>query len=121
MTGIASIDGTPYVFMGAPALPDSPPFPTMRQARSDLSATQSVFTLQQGGIELSVAFLSPVEPGDLRRQSVPLSYVGVTARSLDGQAHHVALYFDISGEWAHGNTGTQISWVDRSSPLPAAH
>ena len=110
MTGIASIDGTPYVFMGAPALPDTPPFPTMRQARSDLSATQSVFTLQQGGIELSVAFLSPVEPGDLRRQSVPLSYVSVTARSLDGQAHHVALYFDISGEWAHGNTGTQITW-----------
>ena len=30
MTGIATIDGTPFLFMGAPASPTAYPFPTLR-------------------------------------------------------------------------------------------
>ena len=110
MTGIARIDGTAYVFLGNPALPNTSPFPTMRQTRSNLTSTRSTFTLQQAGIELEVSFFSPVEPGDLRRQSQPLSYVAATARSIDGRPHHTSLYFDVSGEWCSGDSGTQITW-----------
>jgi hypothetical protein len=110
MAGIARIDGTSYVFLGNPALPNSNPFPTMRQTSSEITATHSLFTLQQGGVELEVGFFSPVEPGDLRRQSMPLSYITASARSTDGAAHRISLYFDISGEWASGDTGTQITW-----------
>jgi hypothetical protein len=113
-TGIAAIDGTSYVFMGNPSLPNSAPFPTMRQTASRITATASRFTLQQAGVELEIDFLSPVEPGDLRRQSMPLSYVTASARSVDGKSHRVRLYFDISGEWAHNNTGTQITWDESS-------
>jgi glutaminase A-like protein/uncharacterized protein DUF5127/ricin-type beta-trefoil lectin protein len=114
MTGIASIDGSAYVFMGSPALPNAVPFPTMRQTASVLTATSSQFVLEQAGVQLDVTFLSPVEPGDLRRQSMPLSYVTLAATSLDGFAHRVQIYLDISGEWATNNTGAQIAW-DQSS------
>lgn len=114
MTGIALIDGSAYVFMGSPALPNAVPFPTMRQTASVLTATSSQFVLEQAGVELDVTFLSPVEPGDLRRQSMPLSYVTVAAKSLDGATHHVQVYLDISGEWSTNDAGAQIIWNQSS-------
>jgi len=115
MAGLATIDGTPFLFLGAPALPNRNPFPTMRQISVTTTATKSEFVLQQAGIELVVTFLSPVSPGDLRRQSQPLSYVAMTARSIDGRAHKVAVYFDISGEWASADSGRSITWDQSSS------
>ena len=110
MTGLATIDGAPYLFLGSPASPTAYPFPTMRQTSLTTTATKSEFVLQQAGIELTVTFLSPVTPGDLKRQSQPLSYIAVTARSVDGAAHQVAVYFDISGEWASGDSSRKITW-----------
>jgi len=110
MSGIARIDGTSYVFMGNPGLPDKPPFPTMRQISLTVTATKSTFVLQQGGVEVTIEFFSPVEPGDLRRQGMPLSYISATARAVDGHSHQVSLYFDISGEWAYDDSNAQISW-----------
>jgi hypothetical protein len=58
-----------------------------------------------------VEFLSPVEAGDLRRQSIPMSYVMVTASSIDGQGHDVQVYLDISGEWTSGDVSQPITWA----------
>jgi hypothetical protein len=110
MAGLVRIDGTPFLFLGAPALPNTTPFPTMRQISVTTTATASTFVLQQAGVELTVTFLSPVTPGDLKRQSQPLSYIALTARSIDGRTHQVALYLDISGEWASADAGRSITW-----------
>lgn len=45
LAGIARIDGTPYVFLGAPALPAGPALGTMTQTSLQLTATRSIFTL----------------------------------------------------------------------------
>lgn len=116
MAGIARIDGTAYVFCGNPALPNRNPLPTMRQTSSELTSTRSTFVLEQAGVELTVVFHSPVEPGDLRRQSMPLSYLTTSARSLDGEAHQVSVYLDISGEWAYGDTNADITWDTTTTP-----
>ncbi|MEV8504713.1 DUF5127 domain-containing protein [Actinoplanes sp. NPDC051475] len=113
MTGLAVIDGAPVLFLGAPASPAPYPFPSMRQTSLTVTATTSEFVLEQGGVELTVSFLSPVTPGDLRRQSQPLSYLSVTARSIDGARHRVAVYVDVSGEWASGDAGRPITWEQR--------
>ncbi len=113
MAGLATIDGTTYVFLGAPALPNTYPFPTMRQISVQTTATSSRFVLQQGGVELDITFLSPVEPGDLRRQCMPLSYVSAQLRSVDNKPHKASLYLDISGEWASGNSDTPITWDEQ--------
>ncbi|MER6978938.1 glutaminase family protein [Streptomyces carpinensis] len=110
MTGVIRVDGTNYLFLGAPSVADHPLSRGVVQRSLTLTATRSQFVFEAGGAELTLTFLSPVEPGDLRRQSMPLSYIAADVRSLDGKAHDIALYFDISGEWASGNSGTKIRW-----------
>jgi hypothetical protein len=110
MTGIARVDGVDYLFMGAPNVPGHPLSRALVQRTLRLTATRSQFVLDGGGVELTLTFLSPVEPGDLRRQSMPLSYITADVRSIDGKAHDVSLYVDISGEWSHADSGTKISW-----------
>ncbi len=109
MTGIVRVDGVAYTFMGAPGL-NTQALRGAVQESLELTATRSRFRLEAGGVALAVTFLSPIEPGDLRRQSMPLSYVIIEAASADEMPHRVSVYVDISGEWAHGNTGTPIGW-----------
>jgi hypothetical protein len=123
MAGIARIDGVSYVFMGAPTIVLEVPNGNngnpstvngferaLEQTNLEVTPTRSRFTMEGGGVELVAEFFSPVEPGDLRRQSIPLSYLLVSARSIDGHAHDVQVYADISGEWTSGDVGQQITW-----------
>jgi hypothetical protein len=109
MSGIARIDGVPFLFIGAPNI-DGHVLRGMAQRSLTITATRSQYVFEAAGVELTLTFLSPVEPGDLRRQSMPLSYVTADVRGTDGGSHDVGLYFDISGEWAHGDAGTRIRW-----------
>ena len=45
---------------------------------------------------MEVTFLSPVTPDDFQRQSIVGSYIDISVRSIDGVAHDVQLYSDIS-------------------------
>jgi hypothetical protein len=110
LCGLARIDGAGYVFAGAPALPAGPALTAMQQVSLQLTATRSVYTLTGGGVTLTVTFFSPVDLGNLQRQSVPLSYVTVQAASADGRAHSVDVHVDVSGEWVHGDNATPITW-----------
>ncbi|MCQ8240153.1 glutaminase domain-containing protein [Rhizosaccharibacter radicis] len=109
ITGIVLIDGQPFLFLGAPSTPKI----TRQMVQTSLvtTATQSKFTFTGGGVELDVDFLSPVEAKDLRRLSMPLSDIVTSARSSDGIAHKVEVYYDISGEWAHGDPTQLIRWA----------
>jgi hypothetical protein len=131
MGGIARIDGTAYMFMGAPTIVLNVPngnqgTPStvqgferaLEQTGLEVTPTRSTFTLEGGGVELVVEFGSPVEPGDLRRQSIPLSYVVISARSIDGRAHEVQVYADISGEWCSADDSQQITWQPSQAGYP---
>jgi len=115
LCGIARIDGTPYVFLGNPALPGGPALSTMTQTSLQLTATRSIFALTGGGVTLTVTFFSPVELGDLKRQCVPLSYVSVQAASADGGSHTVDVHLDASAEWVHGSNSTQVTWAEQQT------
>lgn len=115
LCGIARIDGTPYLFAGAPSLPGGPALTTMQQTSLELTATRSTYTLTGGGVTLTVTFLSPVDLGNLQRQSVPMSYVTVQAASSDGGSHTVSLYLDASAEWVHGDSTQQVTWGQRQT------
>jgi hypothetical protein len=113
LCGIARIDGAPFVFAGNPGLPGGPALGVMTQTAVQLTATRSIYTLTAGGITLTVTFFSPVDVGNLQRQSVPFSYVTMQAASNDGRSHTVDLHFDASGEWVHGNVATPITWAQQ--------
>ena len=115
ITGMASIDGKAYLFLGAPqGVPN-----TMAQSSLQVTPTQSIYTFQGGGVTLTVDFLSPVEASDQKRLSIPLSDITAQAKSSDGKSHTVSLYFDISGEWAHGDSNAQIVWAPEIVSLAA--
>ena len=129
LAGIARIDGAAYMFAGSPTIVLDVPNggygqqttisdfeAALDQTQLQVTATRSVYTLEGGGVQITVEYLSPVEPGDLRRQSVPMAYIFVSAQSLDGSAHDVSVYLDISGEWLSGDPGSQFTWAQSTVP-----
>ncbi|KAI4746505.1 glutaminase A [Aureobasidium sp. EXF-12298] len=114
--GLVKIDGGAAVtWMGAP---DGPPLAT--QTNFEYTSTRSVFTFSvDGKVGMNVTFLSPVEPTDLKRQSIPASYMNVEVFSIDGAEHRVQLYSDVSAEWASGDRSAVAQW-DFGTIKPAA-
>lgn len=87
------VDGKTYTWMGAPY-----PQPTsVTQTAFEYTSTRSTFMMSVAGlVEMNITFLSPVTPTDLKRQSLPFSYVNVDVTSADGNTHEVELYTDIT-------------------------
>ncbi|KAF8165232.1 DUF1793-domain-containing protein [Crassisporium funariophilum] len=108
--GLVKIDGKPFSFLGAPNVPGAT-FAKAAQKSSLFTSTQSVFVLSAGPVDLTVTFLSPVEPTDLVKQSIPFSYMAVSAASTDGVAHSVQVYSDISAEWVSGDNSLMANWT----------
>ena len=45
-----------------------------------------------------LSLLTPsIQPGDWVKQSIPFSYLALSAESLDGAAHAVQVYSDVTG------------------------
>lgn len=75
---------------------------SVSQKSFEYTSTRSIFTLDvESKVELKVTFLSPVVPDNLKRSSLPYSYLEVDVHSTDGAEHTVQLYTDISA----GNSG----------------
>ncbi|KAH9171798.1 hypothetical protein EDB89DRAFT_2070371 [Lactarius sanguifluus] len=94
------IDGSTYSFLGG--------FPGN-------TGTSTVVSAQAGPMEFNLTFLNPIEPGDWVKQSIPFSYLALTAKSLDGAVHNVQVYSDISGEWNSGDRSHVIRWSETST------
>ncbi|KAJ6628763.1 hypothetical protein B0H10DRAFT_2209222 [Mycena sp. CBHHK59/15] len=118
--GFVKVDGTAYVFLGAPAVSGST-FSKATQKSSQFTSTQSIFVLSAGPVDLTVTFLSPVEPNDLVKQSIPFSYMAVSAASTDGASHSVQVYSDISGEWVSGDNSLTVNWNSTTTGSVLTH
>ena len=91
-TGLVRVDGTTYTWMGAPT-----PLPTVVSQNSyEYSSTRSIFIMSAGAVTMTITYLSPIFPTDLKRQSLPFSYVDVSISSSDGTPHDVQLYTDVT-------------------------
>ncbi|TVY53517.1 Glutaminase A [Lachnellula cervina] len=105
-TGMIRVDGTTYTWMGAPTGPA-----LVTQKSFEYTSTKSVFTMDVGGlVEMNITFLSTLTPDDQKRQSLVFSYLDVGVQSLDGNAHDVQLYTDISAEWVSGDHSAVAQW-----------
>ncbi|KAK2603729.1 hypothetical protein QQS21_004105 [Conoideocrella luteorostrata] len=74
-----------------------------------------------GKVDMTIEFFSPVYPDDLKRQSIPFSYMRVDIRSRDGGSHDVQIYSDVSSEWASGDNGAVIQWDTLSDSAVRSH
>lgn len=115
LTGLIRIDGVPWRFSGMtepnPELYYTEPEP-MRQSKVSVTALSTFYRFEAGGIALEAVFTSPLLPDNLELLSRPASYVSFRVRSIDGKAHTVQVYMDITGEWCV-NTSDQKVLLDR--------
>ncbi|KZV67101.1 DUF1793-domain-containing protein [Peniophora sp. CONT] len=107
--GYVKVDGTAYIFLGAPSGVDG----TRKAVQKSVSftSTQSQFVLTADRVDITVTFLSPIEPKDLVKQSLPFSYMSVSAQANDGRSHSVQVYTDITGEWVTGDNSLIANWT----------
>ncbi|KAH9938228.1 DUF1793-domain-containing protein [Fomitopsis serialis] len=114
--GYVNVDGSSYSFLGDSSVSGAT-FSKASQKSAEFTSTQSIFVLTAGGIDLTVTFLSPVEPSDLLNQSIPFSYMALSAASNDGQSHTVSVYSDISAEWVSGDDGLTVNWTTTTGDI----
>lgn len=127
--GTVMVDGIVYTWMGVPAQ-CAPGGRAAVQESLSFTASQTVFSFTAGAVnvctlqyfvdpakakscrnpQVTATFLSPLTPTDLVRQSLPYSYLNVSVTSIDGQAHSVQMYTDITGEWASNDWTRTIQW-----------
>ncbi|KAI0040747.1 hypothetical protein FA95DRAFT_1566133 [Auriscalpium vulgare] len=112
--GIAIVDGVSYTWLGDPVTASSSA--TSAITKVEVTPTRTVATMDAGAMELTVTFLSPIEPGDWVRQSIPFAYVSVEAQSLDGAPHSVQLYSAIGADWSSRDPATTFVWTRTIGP-----
>ncbi|KAH9050589.1 hypothetical protein EDB84DRAFT_1555238 [Lactarius hengduanensis] len=76
-----------------------------------ISPTQTMLIAEAGRVQINLTFLNPIEPEDWVKQSIPLSYVSLTAKSLDGAAHSTQVYSDLGAVWVSRNQSQEIYWT----------
>ncbi|KAH9968154.1 hypothetical protein BC827DRAFT_1122730 [Russula dissimulans] len=116
---LVRVDGTTYSFLGDPV--SSVVNGTVNQTSVVVTPTRTIVTAQAAQMQVNLTFLSPIEPGDWVKQSVPFSYMSLTAKSLDGLSHAVQVYSDVSGEWNSGDRTQKITWSANNSTNVVYH
>ena len=108
-SGLIQVDNTTYEWLGYPssALAN---IESVVTESVEYTATKSVFTISAGKIGVNVTFLTPITLDDLRRQSLPASYLSLSFWSLDKKNHSVSLYSDVDGNWLSGDPNARIKW-----------
>ncbi|KAI9686550.1 MAG: hypothetical protein M1822_003561 [Bathelium mastoideum] len=91
---LARVDGTAYSLFGASGGPQG-----ATVLSGEYTSTRSIFTLSAGNANFVLDFLSPVSPKDYVRQSLPFSYLTVSASGANGSSPSVQIYTDIDDSW----------------------
>lgn len=81
-----------------------------RQISYRITATQTVYHFQAGGVGLSLRFTDPLILTDLNLYSRPADYISFGVHSLDGGSHQVQLYFSAAGNIAVNTPDQKITW-----------
>jgi hypothetical protein len=116
LTSFARIDGKAYRVMGD----DPSQVPAITQKSVDVQPTRTIYRFEAAGVELTLTFTTPALPDDLAVLSRPVTYLTWEAKSGDGLAHVVSVYFDATGEPAVNEPTQDVLWSDQapaSSPL----
>ncbi|KAH9910635.1 uncharacterized protein B0H18DRAFT_1110738, partial [Fomitopsis serialis] len=110
------VDGKTYIVFGDNNFPPNYTVAVGSLVQTELSPTRTMQTIEAGPLNITLTFLSPIDPSDLIRQSLPFSYAAVEFASTDGQPHDIQMYCDLTGQWLVGPTVTDMSQEMSWSP-----
>jgi hypothetical protein len=108
MVSMVRIDDRAYRLMGQSNNPLPEP---IRQTGLEVTPTRTVYRFEAGGVALALTFMSPLLPDDLEVMSRPVTYLTWEARSADGRAHELSLYFDCTAELAVNTNDQKVNWT----------
>ncbi|TCD65510.1 hypothetical protein EIP91_002558 [Steccherinum ochraceum] len=115
--GYIRVDGVTYQWLGN----HNPPFNATTVLNTQITPTQTIYTLQAGSMSLNLTFLSPITLSDPVKQSFPFAYVSLDAVALDGQSHNVQVYSDIDAEWTSGQRNATAIWSTNQTSSSVFH
>jgi hypothetical protein len=114
LTSFVRIDGKAWRVMG-----DQPAsVPAMKQKGVEVKPTRTIYTFESPAVEVTLTFTTPALPDDLTILARPVTYVTWDAKSADGLAHTVSVYFDATAEPAVNEVSQEVVWsMPASAPL----
>ncbi len=106
LVSIVRIDGKPYRVMGisperVPALP---------QIGLRVLPTRTTYEFDTAGVHLTLTFMTPLLPYDLRIMSRPVTYLTWSVRSTDVANHDVSIYYDQTAELVVNTPDQKVIW-----------
>ena len=94
---IARVDGKAYSLFGVPNPGDNVQSGSLVDA--EYTSTHTTFTVSAGSANFVLDFLSPVSPTDIVRQSLPFSYLTISASASGESFPSIQIYSDIDVSW----------------------
>lgn len=107
IAGLLRVDGTTYRFMGK----EPSRIPVMQQISKLVTPTRTIFEFENGGIHLTLTFLTPALASDLMILSRPVTYISWDVRSIDSATHTVSVYLDCSSLLAVNTAYESVVWT----------
>ena len=95
LTGILTVDGTDYRFMGVSDIEQ-----TATQLLVDVQATRTIYDFTCGPADLRLTFMAPMFMDDLDLLSRPVNYISYEVKSNDGAEHEVKISFTADEAWS---------------------
>ncbi len=102
---MARVDGKAYRLCG-----DYQPAEPMKQISAYVYPTRTVYRFAAASVEVTLTFLTPAIADDLDLMSRPVTYVEMSASSVDEKKHDVQFYLDAGGEWAVNEPAQSVNW-----------
>ena len=106
------IDGKSFRILGAEPRrrSDVEPIPAMKQTGMQIFPTRTIYQFADGGVRVTLTFLTPTFPDDLELASRPATYLIWEAQSADSQPHSVSIYFDAATSLAVDQASQPVTW-----------
>jgi hypothetical protein len=104
------VDGHTYTVMSTPGIENGLDGPAAEQISMSFTPSSTTIVMRAGGVDLTLEFLSPITPEDLVRQTLPYSYLTLTAASNDGRSHEVFAYTDIDAKFVSNDWEAECQW-----------
>jgi hypothetical protein len=106
LTSLVRIDEHAYRLMGVhpsnvTALP---------QVSVNVTATRTIYDFEGAGLHITLTFMTPLLPSNIEILSRPITYLTWNLRSIDGNEHTVALYYDNTAEPVVNTVDQPVVW-----------
>jgi len=108
LNGLVHVDQKNYRFLGYGYGRDG--VAAMEEVGRQITPTRTIVVMRCPEIDLTITFLTPAFPNEMRIMARPITYLSWEVKSHDGSPHHVALYLDASGNIATNDPDEPVFW-----------